>query len=157
MNRNARPFTGQRMLLVMLAFFGVVIAVNVTMAVLAARTFGGKVVDNSYVATQRFNGWLEQARSQERLGWSETVRLGGDRHVELELKVRGASLTGATVSADARHPLGGEDDIALVLGEVAPGQYRSNAPLPAGRWQVHIAIAAQGAEKRLIETMRWTP
>lgn len=154
MSRAARPFTGRHMWLIMLAFFGVVIAVNVTMAVYATTTFGGKVVDNSYVATQRFNGWLEQARAQERLGWSETVRLGPERHVELDLAARNAPLLGATISASARHPVGREDDIALALRETAPGRYRSDRPLPPGRWQVHVTIQAQGAQKRLIETLQ---
>ena len=154
MNRAVRPFTGRRMALIIVAFFGVVISVNVTMAVFASTTFGGKVVDNSYVATQRFIGWLEEARAQERLGWSETVRLGSDRHVELDLSHAAAPLAGATIEAEARHPVGREDDVALRFSEVAPGRYRSEQALPPGRWRILFVIAANGAEKRLIETLR---
>ena len=50
-----RGFTGRHMLAAMLGFFGVVIAVNVVMATLAAKTFSGTVVDNSYVASQQRN------------------------------------------------------------------------------------------------------
>lgn len=154
MTRAVRPFTGRRMALIIIAFFGVVISVNVTMAVFASTTFGGKVVDNSYVATQRFNGWLAEARAQERLGWSETVRLGGDRHVELDLTHADAPLERAAIQADARHPVGREDDVALTFREAAPGRYRSEQALPPGRWRVLVVIAANGAEKRLIETLR---
>lgn len=149
-----RRFTGRHMALIMIAFFGVVVTVNVTMAVFASRTFGGKVVDNSYVATQRFNGWLEQARAQDRLGWSETVRLDGARRVELDLAAGGASLRGAEIAAEARHPVGREGDVPLRFAELAPGRYRSAQALPEGRWQVHFAIRSGGAEKRLIETLQ---
>src|SRR5687768_10998939 len=73
------PFTGRHMAAIICTFFGVVIAVNMLMAVLATRTFGGTVVDNSYVASQKFNGWLAQARAQQSLGWQESVRLDSDR------------------------------------------------------------------------------
>ncbi|MGE0776676.1 MAG: FixH family protein, partial [Sphingomonadaceae bacterium] len=53
-----RSFTGRHMAIILIAFFGVVIAVNFYMARMAIGTFGGTVVDNSYVASQRFNGWL---------------------------------------------------------------------------------------------------
>ena len=60
-------FTGRHMAAIMLAFFGVVIAINFTMATLAETTFGGTVVDNSYVASQSFNAWLRAGRQ---LGWT---------------------------------------------------------------------------------------
>ncbi|MFP5454579.1 MAG: FixH family protein, partial [Alphaproteobacteria bacterium] len=53
-----RGFTGRHMAASMVGFFTVVIAVNVTMATVASHSFGGTVVDNSYVASQRFNRWL---------------------------------------------------------------------------------------------------
>lgn len=149
-----RGFTGRHMALIMIAFFGVVVTVNVTMAVFASRTFGGKVVDNSYVATQRFNGWLAQARAQDRLGWSETVRLDGARRIELDLTAGGTPLRDAQISAEARHPVGREDDLRLRFVEVAPGRFRSAQALPPGRWQVHFAIRSGGAGKRLIETLQ---
>ena len=54
--------TGRHVAAIFVAFFAVVIAVNVLMASYAVGGFGGTVVDNSYVASQRFNGWLAQAR-----------------------------------------------------------------------------------------------
>ena len=48
--KAVRPFTGRHMAAIMVAFFGVVIAVNVYMARLATSTFTGVVVENSYVA-----------------------------------------------------------------------------------------------------------
>ncbi len=147
-------FTGRHMTLIMMAFFGVVISVNVTMAIFASRTFGGKVVENSYVATQRFNGWLEKARAQEQLGWNETVQLDQERRIELDVTASGGPLGGARILAEARHPVGRADDISLAFAEVGAGRYRSLDALPHGRWQIHLTINSGGAEKRLIEVLQ---
>ena len=53
-----REFTGRDMAKILVAGFGLVVAVNFGMATIAARSFSGTVVDNSYIASQKFNGWL---------------------------------------------------------------------------------------------------
>ena len=81
MTAMRKPFTGRHFTLIMVAFFGVVIAINLVMARYASATFGGVVVENSYVASQRFNSWLGKARTQDALGWDATAtreRDGGD-------------------------------------------------------------------------------
>ena len=55
MKTSAQGFTGLHMLLSTSAFFCVVIAVNVTMAVYASSSWSGLVVENTYVASQEFN------------------------------------------------------------------------------------------------------
>ena len=65
-----RRFTGWHFTAIITAFFGVVVAVNLTMAVFATRTFGGVVVENSYVASQKYNDWLDAAKRQQQLAWS---------------------------------------------------------------------------------------
>src|SRR5690606_10441379 len=68
-----REFTGRHMLLVMVAFFGVIITVNVTMAVLATRSWTGLVVGHTYVASQEFNERTERGRAQMALGWQPAL------------------------------------------------------------------------------------
>lgn len=72
-SRKQFRFTGTHMLATMIVFFGVIVAVNFTMATLASRSWTGLVVKNSYVASQQFNQHLEQARQQEKLAWSSSV------------------------------------------------------------------------------------
>ena len=148
-----KRFTGGHMLAIMLAFFGVVVAVNFTMATLAAKTFGGTVVDNSYVASQRFNGWLAEGKAQERLGWQVRVQLDDRRRIEVAVRGGEGSLAGAEVEAVARHPLGRAPDVALIFRETSAGGYVSEAALPAGRWVVNLEIRQGGREKRLIESL----
>ena len=150
---SGKGFTGRHMLAVMLGFFGVVIAVNVVMATVAAKTFGGTVVDNSYVASQRFNRWLAEGRAQDRLGWTARVRLGESRQIRVELSDRRGPLGGADVEAVARHPLGRAADVTLRFGAAGDGAYVSQEALPGGRWLVHLEIRRGGNRVRMIETL----
>lgn len=148
-----RQFTGRHMLVIMLAFFGVIIVVNLIMATFATRTFGGVIVDNSYVASQKYNDWLAEARAQRAAGWSGELTLDADRRPLLVASLDGGSLAGAQVSAIARHPVGREANITLRFDEVSPGVYRADAPLPAGRWNLHITAARDGRAYRMSEDM----
>jgi nitrogen fixation protein FixH len=143
-----RRFTGWHMTAIMLAFFGTIIAVNVTMAVFATTTFGGKVVENSYVASQKYNEWLAAARAQQQLGWTHDVMLDGDRHVRVDL-----SVPDARVEAVARHPLGRQAEVTLLFSGV-DGRFRSTEPLPAGRWIVHLTVTSGAEQARYIETVQ---
>jgi nitrogen fixation protein FixH len=150
---RGRKFTGWHMFAILIAFFGVVVSVNMVMATAAIRTFGGTVVDNSYVASQRFNAWLSEARAQERLGW--TARLGVDdgRHVTMTLVDRRTPLLGAEVEAVARHPLGRAPDVTLRFQARDAGAYVSDAARPPGRWLVHVEVRRGGRDLRLMETL----
>ena len=141
-----RPFTGWHMTAILLAFFGVIVAVNFTMATFATRTFGGVVVENSYVASQKYNGWLKAAREQERLGWKAKARLDSDRRVTVEVSLPGAVVTGYAV-----HPLGREADVPLKFSGVE--SFRSQNPLPPGRWDVHLLVRRGAEQARLSETL----
>lgn len=154
MTTNTR-FTGWHMTIILVAFFAIVILVNIVMATLAVRSFGGKVVENSYVASQQFNGWLEQARRQDRLGWRSAIALTPARHVRLTVhSAESAPVTAARVSAMAVHPLGRAPDVALSFRETAPGTYEATGALPQGRWQLNVRIEAQGARKLILQELR---
>ena len=148
-----RPFTGRHMLAMMIGFFGIVIGVNVAMATLAEETFGGTVVDNSYVASQRFNTWLAAARAQERLGWHTALGLDRQRHVMVSARDIAGPLEDAEVQAIARHPLGAIPDVALAFRSTGGGRYVARASLPPGRWIVRLEIRRGRDAKRLVESL----
>jgi len=149
-----RRFTGWHMTAILIGFFGVIIAVNLTMATFATRTFGGKVVENSYVASQQFNGWLAEARAQKALGWTHDVTLGDDRIVRVAMRAGQAPLAGAIVGGVARHPLGREAEIGLRFVSAGAGRYESDRPLPAGRWHLHLRAVHGRDEADFIETVQ---
>lgn len=137
-----RPFTGWHMLAILLACFGVVLFVNVEMARLALSTFSGEVVENSYDASQRYNGWLDQAKAEGALGWSAGFATHGETLSITLVDGKGQPVRGAQLNGHATHPLGAATDLTLRLNETAPGVY--TAALPAGRWQIHLMAQAQG-------------
>jgi nitrogen fixation protein FixH len=139
-----KRFTGWHFTAIIVGFFAVVIAVNLTMAMYATRTFGGVVVENSYVASQKYNGWLEAARKQGRLGWEIAPSLDAERRILVSVNVDGAKISGF-----ARHPLGREPDVPLNFGH----GLRSAEALPPGRWAIHLLVQRGNDEARLIEML----
>ncbi|MDN2582408.1 FixH family protein [Aquibium sp. ELW1220] len=135
-------FTGRHMLLVMLAFFGVIIAVNVTMATLANTTWSGLIVKNSYVASQHFNAQAQAARAQTALGWTGTMgyEAGTFRYTL-------ADAAGAPVGIDAseaffRRPVDDRHDQTIPMAPAGPGAIAGTVDLKDGIWIVEIAAAA---------------
>jgi nitrogen fixation protein FixH len=150
---SVRKFTGWHMTGILVAFFGVVVSVNVFMARAAISTFGGTVVENSYVASQKFNGWLDKAEAQKALGWTVSARLDDARHVVLKAGVGEVPLRIAAVEALVRHPLGRVPERMLHFARTEDGQWTSSAPLPAGRWIVHLTVRSGGEEYRKVEEL----
>jgi len=141
-----RTFTGRHIAIILVAFFGVVIAVNIAMAWLASSTFGGLVVQNSYVASQKFNSWLEEAREQKALGWTLEAARTPDHHVLARLTSNGQPMADARLTALIRHPLGRAPQRTLQFRALAPGRYESVETLPQGRWIVHLHAATHGRQ-----------
>jgi len=130
-------FTGRKMAAIMIAFFAVVIVVNVYMACEASSTFGGVVVENSYVASQQYNRWLDEASAEDALGWTASAMRQADGRVVVTLGGLGQT---ALVSAVARHPLGTRRDQTLRFVAQSSGRFVSLEPLPADRWRLRLTV-----------------
>lgn len=141
---SSRTFTGRHMAAVLISFFGVVVAVNFTMATLASRSFGGQVVDNSYVASQKFNTWLDEAEKEKALGWTVQASRRSDNRITVAF----AGADGAAITATARHPLGLEKSKDFTFERGADGTYVSREALAAGRWRLRIEVAADSQRFR---------
>lgn len=132
--------TGRTVLFSMLAFFGVIIAVNLTLAFFALRTDNGLVVRNSYVASQDFNREMARARAQEELGWRMQAGLA-DGVLAVRMQDRdGHDLGNLTVTAKVGRPVTARDDRTVQLQPRANG-YAADLDLKPGIWQVE-AVAA---------------
>jgi nitrogen fixation protein FixH len=134
----AKPFTGLHMLLIFLGFFGVVIGVNVFMAVQSARTWTGLVVDNSYVASQNFETVRETIAHQLAAGWSLQTDYADGQISFTALDGTGAPLQLDNVSAFVRRPVGGHDDTTLPMS-LQDGRYVAAVALPPGVWDVTVS------------------
>lgn len=142
-----RQFTGWHMTAILVFGFGVIVAVNLLMATLATRSFGGVVVENSYVASQNFNAWLAQARADNALGWTATVSRSGDGRLLVETS---GAPDGMQAVAELRRPLGRAQTITLPLLSNGIGGFRSRDPLPEGHWLVRLTLR-HGADQMRLE------
>lgn len=134
------PLTGKHFAAIIVSFFAVVIAVNLVMLRAATSTFGGVVVENSYVASQEFNTWLAEAEKEKALGWAASAQRLGDGR--LAVRLSGAPAEGVSLGAVARHPLGRAPDQTLRFTRQADGRFVSDQALPAGRWRLRFEAAA---------------
>jgi nitrogen fixation protein FixH len=147
-------FTGWHMTTILIAFFGIVIAVNLVMARFAISTFGGTVVENSYVASQKYNRWLDQAEQQSKLNWKTKVSLDSSRRLVVQVEKAGQPLAGLTLSGLATHPLGRAPQIPLNFAASTMGTYVVNEPLPEGRWQIALVLKSGADTVNLLEPVQ---
>lgn len=131
--------------------FGVIIAVNLTLAWSAVATFPGLEVKNSYVASQSFEA---DRSAQLALGWDVVARLQGDQLVleiakdgqPVEPKIVSAVFSRATSVSNDQMPQFTFDGAAFA------------APVTAdtGNWNLRlVARAADGTDFRqriIVET-----
>jgi len=126
----------------MLAFFGVIISVNLTLAVMAGRSWTGAVVENSYVASQHFNERLAESRAQDALGWRSTfdIRDGEVRYALTDAE--GAPVTVSSVKILLRRPAYEAEDERFELGSLGRGAFGTARPVRDGLWIVEIDAEA---------------
>lgn len=153
---TVRRFTGWHMTAILVSFFAVVIVVNLFMARAAVGTFGGTVVDNSYVAGQKFDSWAQQAKAQQALGWTVAAKLDDKRRLMLTVADKAGLASGFSAQGLAEHPLGRETPRPLSFAVQPDGRLLADKALPAGRWTVKLSITRGMDTLRRIETMGGT-
>lgn len=136
-------FTGRHMLLLAVAFFGVIISVNLFMAISASTSWTGLVVKNSYVASQEYEEKRIAHEAQQAAGWQArftyaagvallTVKDGIGNPVEL-----------GAVGLQVHRPVGGHDDQDVALVRAADGDYAAPLTLAAGVWDALITATSE--------------
>ena len=136
-NRPAgRELTGRKVLMIFVAAFGLIIGVNVYMAVNAVRTFPGLEVSSSYADSQDFN---VRRDAQEALGWTAEVELDREAGVLLLhlLDADGQPARPAVLQALLTRPTNQTDDQLLDL-VLTGGAYVAPADLAPGRWRLRL-------------------
>ncbi len=133
-----KQLTGKHVLFIFVAAFSVIIAVNITLAVNAVKTFPGLEVKNTYVASQQFD---ERRAAQVALGWTVA---GSHQDGVLRLAITGAD--GAPVEAAELTAILGRatqvaDDVtpAFVFNGTA---YVAPMELADGNWNIRMEAKA---------------
>lgn len=146
-------FTGRHMLAVMVAFFGVVISVNVYMAWQATHSWSGLVVKNTYVASQEFNGKVAEAKALAATGITGSASVSGSEiRYELRHSERGP-VEADVVTLQFKRPVGVSEDFSVDLTRISEGVFVARRDVPPGTWIVE-ASAARNGERILHNTER---
>lgn len=148
-----REFTGWHMLAIMVAFFSLIIVVNLTMAFFARSSWTGFVVENTYVASQQFNEKAAEGRAQAALGWtSELVIANGTVSYRLKDKA-GNVVTAKRATISFRRPAYASEDQEVVLTGRADGAMAAPVAVRDGQWIVEVH-AEVGLEHPYRDTRR---
>ncbi len=133
---------GGHVLFALLAFFGITIAVNITMATYAVTTFSGEDVSDPYLKGLAFNKTLAAHSAQERLGWTATIEVRSAAKfatlIEVALQDREARpLNGLTVEVTLRRPTDASLDRTISLASHGDGRYAATVDgIVRGQWDV---------------------
>jgi nitrogen fixation protein FixH len=140
---KTRGFTGWHMLSIMIAFFGTIITVNVTMAYYANSSWSGMLSKNTYVASQDFNVKAAEAREWARRGLRGDIAV--DRS-EVRYRLEGPDAVLATVTkvnAIFHRPVGDGQDFSIELTRSGNGPYSAKHALASGPWIVDIEAKSE--------------
>ena len=153
MNRpsvSPKPLTGARVLFMLLAFFGIVIGVNMIMMRLAIQTLPGTDVDSAYSASLAYEKEIAAAHDQNARNWKvdAQVQRGPDGGATLQVEARdesGKPMSGLKFQGRFERPTDRRADQLVALAEVASGVYRGSAPLISpGQWDLVLEGDAAG-------------
>lgn len=148
---------GWHVLIMMLAFFGVMFTANGIFLYSAITSFPGEDVEKSYLQGLNYNATLESRREQAALGW--TMRAGlvadGAPRLRVELNDRaGAPLSSLAVTALFRRQAttAGETRLALDPAGTAGVYEVLLLALQRGQWEVDIEARSADGDKRFAAT-----
>lgn len=132
------PLTGRKVFMMFVAFFGVIIGVNLFMAYMAVGTFPGLDVKNSYIASQSFD---DDRVAQTALGWDVSVTYqAGELQVSV-LDTAGQPADVAKLDALVGRPTHVREDQTPEFQQRG-GVFKAPVTLAAGLWNLRLNATA---------------
>ena len=150
---SPRPLTGRLVLIMLLAFFGIVFGVNFTLMELAIATLPGTEVDSAYTASLGYEKEIAAAHDQTARKWKVEAHIerDGNGGAILQVEARdgsGQPMTGLKFQGTLERPTDKRADLAVSLAEVGIGIYRGSAPAIApGQWD--LVLEGNSAGRRM--------
>ena len=137
---RARGLQGRHVLIAFLGFFGTVFAVNGVFLYAALSTHTGVVAQEPYRKGLNYNQRIAADERQEQLGWNAEATLTRESGLSILLRdAAGAPVSGLFVGGVLGRPSTDQEDIKVVLAEVAPGHYKmASEALEPGAWLVSL-------------------
>jgi nitrogen fixation protein FixH len=143
--KQARILTGRAVLQWLVAFFGIVFAVNGVLVRAAISTFGGVESTSSYKAGLQFGHEVAVAERQDSLHWQVSGKLTRDGAGQAVLDVtardaQGALLAGLTADARLAHPADERLDHAIPVRPLTAGVFHGSAQAQPGQWDLIVDL-----------------
>ncbi len=137
-HKNAETQSRRGVLIFFLAFFGVILLVNVGFVYMAVTTQTGVVTEHAYEKGLAFDRYLEQEALQKALPVVEKAVFQNGTLV-WTLTFGGKPLTSAQVKAHVVRPVQAGHDFDLALKHVGNGRYESLVKAPfSGAWRAGL-------------------
>lgn len=133
---GTRPLSGRSVLMMFLAFFGVIFAVNAYFVVVALRTGTGVVAVEPYRKGLAYNQRIAADERQAALGWTADVSVATTGAMVVAIATRdGHPVEGRSVRGLLARPSTDRSDRTIQLVETKPGRYEGVfGALEAGNW-----------------------
>jgi len=144
----AKEITGRTVLIGMIAFFGLIIAVNMVFVYFALDSWPGLSTEKAYEKGLAYNDKLAAAEAQAAKGWTSRITVAGDGQVSVRLTdAGGTGIAGLTVGLHLKRPTREGIDRQLSLIQTEPGLYKGQAEnLPGGRWIAEVTATGAGID-----------
>jgi nitrogen fixation protein FixH len=143
---------GWHVLAGMLAFFGVVTAVNVVFITRAYQTFPGQVSVTPYEDGVTYNRKLAQMSAQSKLGWRASAGVEDGQLTVRMVDKACAPIEGLKLTGRMERPATEAGKITPAFKEIAPGVYQARTAGLAGAWD--LTFDASGAQGERFEGER---
>ena len=145
-----RQITGWMVLGFMIAFFAIIVGVNVFMA-----HAGGVETASSYHAGQMFERDVAMAKAQDAQHWQVDAKLtrAADGMTLIDVSARdgtGAPARGVDASMQFARPTDRRLDRAVAVHQTGQGHFVGNADLAAGQW--HLVIELSRRDERIFRS-----
>ncbi len=132
------PLTGWHVFAMFVGCFGIIVAVNLTLAYQAVATFPGLVTKNSYVASQTFNA---ERDAQDALGWTLATELADGTLTLAITNTAGNGVQPIIIKATLGRATHVAEDITPAF--VWDGRaLTAPAPVKAGYWTLWLELEA---------------
>ena len=150
---GGKPLTGGKVLAMILAFFGVIMFVNLGLLLPnAVGTFRGLETDSAYRASQQFNTTLASAAEQQARGWNIEAFVernpDGTAYAEVTTRDRdGNMLPDMAGEITLARPADSNLDRPATLERISYGVYEAHfEDVPAGQWDLVLTLSEDGEQ-----------
>lgn len=138
---------GWHVLTGMIAFFGIVTAVNTVMITQAYRTFPGQVSVTPYEDGVAYNRKLKQMSAQAALGWRASAAVENQAVMVRIHDKAGAPVSGLKLRGKMERPATESGRITPNFTEIAPGVYQARPGGLQGAWDLTFDAANAKGER----------